>query len=102
MTTFASMRLDACLAERAGLLHRQSQCEGLLGDLLRTYSDGSHGDIDGCEVQELLAKWHFTKVEKVSAEVAEESWAIDYDIQEGDDAHIYQPIMREVLRNDKD
>lgn len=92
--------IDSLLVERHTLRQRRDVVEGFLGDLLRTYSSGGHMDLDGCDVQDLLDKHKLTTPQPLTAEQAEEEWAQEYDMQEGDIGHIYTPLMKEILRND--
>ena len=93
--------IDALLVERSEARVRAAQVEGLLGDLLRTWTEGDLMDIDGCEVQDLVAKWKFSEPAIVTAELEGEGWAMELGLQEGDDCFLWTPIMQRILRNDR-
>lgn len=73
-----------------------SMC-GFLGDLLQSYREGDHMDLDGCDVQDLLVKHGLMYETKATEADCEEEWCMDWGCEPGDTLYKYTAIMIRLM-----
>lgn len=73
------------------------QLEAFVGDLLLTYTDHDHMDIDGSDFQDLLVKHGLMVEAEITAAECEEPWAQEWGYEPGDTFCRYTPLCKELM-----